>query len=828
MPSLSRILGTTPGRRRLVRAAEAWSDGICTAGGAVATLLALARIMGPVAEAVAPRIARPASTAPRIEATIGFVLATAAAVLGAVAATGLSRAIARWGKPWGGRMPLAAVVLVVVAVLGAFRARWLGFAAPITVLAVVPWLTGGTARAVPATWRDPRSLAACLACEGACLGVGLWFPLSKTAPALLPLAMITPGALALYVAVARAPGLRGSSRSPEDLRWRLAVASLPMLALPLAGLVRNPTLLPAVSCVVVAAAGTALLGRFPAVAAPLTRWARVHAITLAIAAILLVLFLPWHFRDLPVADLAGHEGQHLGWINSISFGKLMMADAGFTYGPLREYLLALVAWLLGGLTLEHVRLAHLVVNIAGLLCLVIAMRRVSAGRLHLLVLGAALVLTHSALVSLVVYKTTYSFGWADTARAGLATLAVVVVLSRRREDGRSSRRRLLAGGALAGIATLYSHDYGVPAVAGTLVGLALEVLCVDGDRPTFRRRAVAALRGAGRYLLGFVAIVVPFLAYYAAHRKLGAFFDGYRWAIGVSNSTAPFAGRTWWVTSGHFASWDALTAPSDSDNTVGARVLDYVLGPGLVIMGLAHVAAAIARGRFAQRSALVAALAVVGGMTMHHAFLASDPWHMANASTPGLVMLVALAAGGRGLNVPLPRGRRAIPLGAMAAVVVPLVWLSTGAPSPVNDRLARIASGDERPSFGDKYKYDDLPRAGDLHIGDEHLNVVRWIRAHSAPDDPVLCATWLLGGGTEAFLSQRRNPTSFDKPDEVVSKALQARALAELKRDPPLLVVGDHLNEFGDEVRAFIAKGWSSPPPGSGAPGSPPVVVRNP
>ena len=49
-----------------------------------------------------------------------------------------------------------------------------------------------------------------------------------------------------------------------------------------------------------------------------------------------------------VADIAGHEGQHLGWINSMTFGKMMMADAGFTYGPAREYSLAVLAWAMEG------------------------------------------------------------------------------------------------------------------------------------------------------------------------------------------------------------------------------------------------------------------------------------------------------------------------------------------------------------------------------------------------------------------------------------------------------------------------------------------------
>ena len=61
------------------------------------------------------------------------------------------------------------------------------------------------------------------------------------------------------------------------------------------------------------------------------------------------------FREIASINLWDHESIHLGWVNSITFGRFMMADAGFVYGPLREYLLTLLAWLGGKITLEHVR-----------------------------------------------------------------------------------------------------------------------------------------------------------------------------------------------------------------------------------------------------------------------------------------------------------------------------------------------------------------------------------------------------------------------------------------------------------------------------------------
>jgi hypothetical protein len=312
------------------------------------------------------------------------------------------------------------------------------------------------------------------------------------------------------------------------------------------------------------------------------------------------------------------------------------------------------------------------------------------------------------------------------------------------------------------------------------------------------------VRNAGAYGLGVAVVLVSFLVVYASRGKLLALLRGYRWTVEVSSGRA-FAGESWRY-GDSFDSPRALLRRLD-DSAVVSRALDHIVGPALAIVGLVHAATALRLGRFTRRTTVVLGLAVLTSALMHHAFLASDAWHMANGSTPGLVLLCALGTGGRRLVLRWP-DRRPLAIGVVAVALLPALWFLNGGLVPINARLSRIASGEERPSKGPAYDYPDLPRVGDLGIGSDHLEPVRFVRAHSKPEDPVFCTTWLLGGGTEAFLSQRRNPTSFDKPDEVTSPVQRDRVRAELQKDPPLLIVGKYFDAFDDETRRLISKQW--------------------
>jgi len=346
----------------------------------------------------------------------------------------------------------------------------------------------------------------------------------------------------------------------------------------------------------------------------------------------------------------------------------------------------------------------------------------------------------------------------------------------------------------------------VPAVLATAAGTAS--LCLarrDGLR--LRARAKNAGRAVAFYAAGVASGLVPFVLAYAVAGRFIKLLHGYRWALAVSKGATPFswAGGGFPLGDASFGSVVALTG-GVSDFRLGTKVVDYAFAPAVVALGLGHVVAALAGRQFRPGTAVIAALTAFQAMVLYYAYVIPDPSHVVHATTPGLVLLVALAAGGRGLSVRV--GKLVVPVGVAPALLGPAVWLFDGsARVALRERLDRLAAHEERPSFGDPYKYE-FPRAGDEHVDDNLLRTARGIVSRSSPSDPVYVATWMLGGGAEAFLSKRRNPTSFDKADEIASDALRKQFLEELKADPPKLIVGSFFDYLGDEEKRTIEQGW--------------------
>ncbi|HEY6463847.1 MAG TPA: hypothetical protein VIY73_26940, partial [Polyangiaceae bacterium] len=771
-------------RRRLWLVLQRWSRAASVAAGVLVALLTAKPYVARAASVLAGSIAvRIGSSSARLEPYAGFLVIFLCGLFGIAAALALRRLVAR--LTFSGLLPL--VLVGAAEVLAFFRAPWLVPAVAVSLVATAPLLAPCTARSSPRRGNEAWAGPSCLACEAACLGLGVWFPFARTLPLYAFL-----GLMALPAAAAAAAGVLLLS---EQMRWRIALAGLPALALPFVGMTRNPTVVPVLGCVVASVAGFLVLGlpRLEPSARCLAAWARRHAVTLAMPAATLWLLLPWRFRDMATADSNGHEGQHLGWINSMSFGKWMMADAGFTYGPLREYALAALAVVQGGVTLEHFRIAYVLLNVGGLVAMFAAMRLVCAKQFAPLVMGLALLVTHSTIAYFLIYFVNFgAFGWADAARAGLPTLAIAAAFPcevPRSVAAVASRRRLVASGLLAAVAVLYSHDFGVPAVLATVIGIS-STLLVRRGAASLRGRGQAVARSLALYAAGIALGVVPFVAVYAIGGRLGGLLHGYGWAVAVSKGATPFSwqGGAFPLNEAAFRSPLMLTM-NTSDARLGTKVLDYAFGPALVVVGFGHAISALARGRFMPRSAMTLALSVFQAMLLYYAFVIPDPSHVVNSTSPGLVLLVALMAGGAGLDARV--GRLVVPVGRLAALLAPALWLlDGGARVALHERLTRLAAHEERPSFGPPYRYE-FARAGDEHVDDELLRRVRAITSRSGPADAVYCTTWMLGGGAEAFLSHRRNPTSFDKPDEIVSARQQAQALSELRADPPKLIVGD-------------------------------------
>jgi hypothetical protein len=539
--------------------------------------------------------------------------------------------------------------------------------------------------------------------------------------------------------------------------------------------------------------------RFPRLGERAAGLARAHAATLALVAPMLVLVLPFGFRELGTVDHQMHEGQHLGWINSVSFGKFMMADAGFIYGPLREYVLADIARLLGGLTLENVRLAHVATNVAGLALTFAAVRRFLARDVPLQLVFIVLSLVHTPLLVFVVYTDTISFGWGDLARTALPVFIVTTMLM---EGAASSRRRLVAWGVLAGVAFLYSQEFGAAGAVACVVGLASLALSGDFGVPA-RARLLAAGRRVASFCGGVAIAVGVFLAWYAVNGKLVAFGRGLFYTVIVV--AGAWSGTAYPLEQKTFLSWE--TMGKVLDNTLGTTAFDYALGPGIALVGAAFVMVRLWRGGWTPNDAAVLALTLLAGAAQRQSFLRSDPWHQAGATAAALPLLAALVARARATLIHTPRGAL-VPVGRAAAGALLLLWLVEGGLVPLHTRALRLAQGSERPSFGPKREYPDVPRAGDVLVPDNVLHLARFIRSTSTPDDTVFCAVHFIPGGAEAFLFQRRNPTPFDVPAEIVSFSQQRMLLEGLKREPPKYIVGAYFGNFGDEARRFIADGW--------------------
>ncbi len=134
------------------------------------------------------------------------------------------------------------------------------------------------------------------------------------------------------------------------------------------------------------------------------------------------------------------------------------------YGPLREWLLGIIARSFGGLALDDVRLAHLVLSLAGVGTLLGVGWWVVRRNPWVFALWWYLILTRSPMLYFMDTGNNISFGWADGARAAFALLALVGVLARAKHFDGHPRAccELYAWGTLCGVSILYSHDTGLP------------------------------------------------------------------------------------------------------------------------------------------------------------------------------------------------------------------------------------------------------------------------------------------------------------------------------------------------------------------------------
>jgi hypothetical protein len=668
-----------------------------------------------------------------------------------------------------------------------------------TLLAVLPFTLVARARARPSTLpmrvasRRLSLVALALGGEAFCLAWGAW------------LSTIEQGSHVAFAAVAGVTVI-GASRAawlfPQPAWYAEATldarACLLFCALPLMGLARAPSMrwpLMALAVAVVLRSVPRARRVLQRVPARLTGLAAVWGLA-AIAAI------PLRIRDLPNINFDGHEAGQYAWINSALHGKLLMADASTIYGPLREYALVAYMHLFGINGLEE-RKAQVVINLLGLAVLVPVVARAARQRSVLMLLGAYGVLIGTHLYTFLDAASTYSFGWADFGRIAFPTALAWLLPESLAWHG---ERRSFALAAAAGLGVFYVQEVG-PLVPVLVVCAATgNRLFGSGDPVRHRLRLAAvdfAIVAAGA-TCGALLFLVPYLV--AGKLPLlfkTLFFTTSLFASGAGSLPFPIA-----LTD--FASWRALEAEAP----YGALRIEYLLAPCVYLASATVLVKRAAMRAWSVRTTAIASVTLLGMASFRVAMGRSDGVHLLSVTLPAVVVAAALlsdwASGMNALAEKLAPRVEPLPFAAAGALAVlgPSVQ-TTGFRHGLQPKITGVLAGTEVPSSGPAYVYADVPRAGDMKIAAPVIEVVQYIRAHTAKTDAIYYRGRQTFGGEYYFLSDRRNPTRFDLPHEIFTFGEAAEALAALKRDPPSLVVTEDAGMGGADMAAFFGQNYT-------------------
>lgn len=691
-------------------------------------------------------------------------------------------------------VPPAAMTLVAFSYMRGENAFLRGVAPAVIIFlwAVVQPHVARSDLARPVTARAP-AVAYVLFAEVICLAWGAW--LSRVTISVNAACAALTAVVAYWVwRVAR------SLRHGGDSLAREALSSAPMLALPLVGLLREPSAWWCLLAVVLSLALRAALVQRADTRLP--NWLVGLAVPLAIGAILVI---PLQMRDLPTISHKDHEGQFYGWVESALRGKMMMADASTFYGPARIYLAA--AWVLvAGKTVLQMRVAFVLANLVGLALLLRVAFKLVHKNVWVHVWTLVMLLIYTPLWTLLAYKNDISLGWADLARSGWAVLALaftVDAVARLPRDTMGSRHelaRVAAGGALTVFATLYSQEHGACAFGALVLVVTLQRALAHG--PGARPRALASLATLGSFLAGFALAAALWLFVYAMKGSARLFLHTLLHVTGLVGSGA------WGSTAFpiHESSVESEEALGAVVGYGGGAAWEFMLPTAVYLVAGAALVARLTLGRWTPRASLLLALELYGVASFRVATARSDVYHLVSATAPAVLLVAALTADVIPMALRFGKRHRTAGLGRILAACIMLFSLRLTFFERFVSRIDQIARREEVPSKGPKYEHPGLPRAGDVYVPPPVEELARYVIANTTPDDYVFSRVHGMKGPEYYFLTDRRNPTRYDITVEIATHSMMADALSDLKAHPPKLVIGTH-PAGGPEMEAYL-KDW--------------------
>jgi hypothetical protein len=585
-----------------------------------------------------------------------------------------------------------------------------------------------------------------------------------------------------------------------------ATAGLAFLPLPIVGLLRAPSWGWVIGALGAYGAIRLLLRAKPRLAerlrgARVRVWDRVVVATLW--SICAIFTAPYRFRDFPRLNHLYHEAGSYGWTASVLHGKLMMADAGLVYGPLRSYALALYVRL-AGITAEQIRLGQALMSLGSLALMVSLGWRLARRRAVAMGWYLYLLLVGTIALDWMNYQGVIAFGWADLGRIAIPLFALVggidelVAAERAKKIDRESARRLCAWGVGAVMATLWAQEFGACTIAGLLVVPVVHPLLRRGRFSDQARFAAAA---TGFFASGIAAGFAVFFGVYALYGKVGLFVSN----VALNSSafaSGSFGALQFPATEVTFLSWQRLMSGAGHEG----YVLEYVLPPAVYFVTLAALVGRAVGRRWGSGDALTLAVLVFGLASFRFALGRTDYLHMVTTTLPAILLVVRLAVEAASAVYVSRYATWALRAGAAATMVLLAIGSLglTGVGMGLQPRVSAILAGTERPSSGPPYAYPGIPRAGDVKIQPEYVKLVEAIVANSSPRDKLFQHIGYMDGGEVYFLADRVNPTRFDVLTEFVTSDRQHLAFEEVERDPPKLTVGEDWGMTGPELNQYL------------------------
>jgi hypothetical protein len=547
---------------------------------------------------------------------------------------------------------------------------------------------------------------------------------------------------------------------PDAMFRRITTAALPLVALPLVGLIWSPTPF-AWSAVIVAFFIVALLAmRIREPLSPGAAW--------AIAAYVVIPLLLYFVSYASTAHLSQwvdlfHRGESIGPASDYLRGKVPYRGVFALHGMLEDGLLD--AWLM---------------QLFGRsLAVAVARQAILGAFLGVSIWYLGILIFESIPLALIV---TAMGAWttAETDRTFFQVAAVALFWHALRRRNRFSA---VASGVFAAIALFYSYEIGLYTITGAIAAAAvlwIVSLRVDWD-------GLPPLRAMLWFAIGVVIGAAPFLIYLASRNALGDFFT-------VSFVTIPRIIDAVW--SLPFPDLVSTFRKDLNLHTLAEFVLfekfHLILSPLAIAVAAAYYLQRVIRRRTDTLDHALAVLTVFCAITQRTAFGRAEFRHQyfaAFLTGPILVLLAIFAVRRlRALWSEGGDGTRAF-IAAMVLFAVPIVGVVFWIPDLINARIDDVINYQRRV-----INVIVDPRAGEVQARIDQ--VTGEIRGLTKAREPIFDFS---NQPAFYFFADRANPTRFYQVPIASPREFQSEVIAVLEKTKPKVVIRtspEHYDEF--------------------------------